>query len=63
MTHTTQKKLVSPLSFSEEMKFGDLVCTIVETKPKRLELVICYEKWILKIPQATHFRFFKSLGL
>ena len=29
----------------------------------RLECRICYEKVIFKIPQATHFRFFKSLGL
>ena len=29
----------------------------------RLQLRICYEKWIFKIPHTTHFRFFKSLGL
>ena len=28
----------------------------------RLQLRICYEKWIFKIPHTTHFRFFKSLG-
>ena len=37
--------------------------TIVKTKPKRLECRICYEKVIFKIPPATHFRFFKRLGL
>ena len=29
----------------------------------RLQLRICYEKWIFKIPHTTHFRFFKSLVL
>ena len=58
--HYPEKTLVPPLSFSGETKFVALVCTIVKTKPKRLELRICYENGFLKYLTLLIFDFSKA---